>query len=319
MNMELKEFLDLKQPKISDFLKLKRPEEFDFKDLMGEYYRHWAENHNGDPEYQILLDRLPEMVTENSIKKWFLYKTLDTDLNKRILRFDCDSWNGTSELTDAIYRRLWSAAPIKAKTRLGGDTMNSFAYMFNYFSDRKSFRESYKRYESEESFRREANRVLGMLAQSSGCLGNFTLIPAGFNRYRGSCLGDFFDLSLMELQANEVQWFGKENGGVFPQYINTFFLWDYTELEGKKYRILPFFEGHTKEQLFPVDRDEQLSVCIDTINNIIRRRGKFMVDMLHIAVNRPEQYKKIQAYLSELDTLFPSLEEAAKTIREKFS
>lgn len=85
---------------LKDFLNLNQPWNFDFKDLMGEYYKNYERNHKEESEYMSLLNKLPEMGTEDNIKKWFLYKTLDADLDKRIRRFDCDSWNKTCDLTD---------------------------------------------------------------------------------------------------------------------------------------------------------------------------------------------------------------------------
>ena len=202
---------------LKDFLELEAEQQitFDFKNLMEDYYRRYEKNHSGDFEYQALIDRLEELHTENSIEKWFLYKTLDADLNKRILRFDCDSWNGTCELTSQIYQTLWLAGCVQSSgVRFGGDTMNSFAYLFNHLAkkgsaERVSFRQSYARYKSNlEGFQTEADKILSKLARNTGCLGNFTLVPHGFNKYRGSSLADFFDLSLMELKDNEATWFG---------------------------------------------------------------------------------------------------------------
>lgn len=309
--MELKDFLELE------------PEQqitFDFKNLMEDYYRRYEKNHRGDLEYQALIGRLEELHTENSIEKWFLYRTLDDDLNKSIRRFDCDSWNDTCELTSQIYQTLWPASCVQSSgVRFGGDTMNSFAHLFNRLADRGSFRESYVRYKSNlEGFQTEADKILSKLARNTGCLGNFTLVPHGFNCYRGhngSGLDDFFDLSLMELKDNEAKWFGPGGGGAFTQYVNLFFLWDYTETKGEEYMVKPFFDGHTKERLYPADDDEWCD-CIKAINTNIRQRGKFMAEMLRIATFQPERYKKIQAYLSDPALRFDSTEAAGRKIKE---
>lgn len=301
---------------LREFLKMEQPEAYDFKNLMGAYYRSWAGKHEGDWEYQALLDRMPEMDRAEGIEKWYLYKSLDADLNKRILRFDCDSWNGTCDLTDQIYAALWPAGLLEnAGVRLGGDTMNSFASLFNHFTGEASFRRSYGRCQSrlETGFQAEADRVLGALAHNTGCLGNFTLVPSRFNRYRGTRLGDFFDLSLMELKANGAKWFGTESEDVFTQYVNLFFLWDYTEVKGEEYEVRPFFEGHSKELMFPADR-EQLDECVETINTNIRRRGTFMVKLLKLALEQPEAYRRMQECLADPALRFESVEDALRHI-----
>ncbi len=184
---------------LREFLRTQETETFDFKGLMGEYYKDYADYHKHEDEYKCLLKRLPEMNTKDNIKKWFLYKTLDADLKKNIKRFDCDSWNGTCELTNQIYKKLWQNKERGEFNKFGGDTINSFAYTFNSFMKGGSFRKSYDIYEKNEECRKKSNELLGVgeFARNVGCLGNFTLVPSGFNRYR-SRLGDYFDLSLKE-------------------------------------------------------------------------------------------------------------------------
>lgn len=287
---------------------------------MEEYYRFYKKNYKSDTIYQKLLDDLSKMETEDSIRKWYEYKTLDECLEKRIRRFDCDSWNGTCELTSQIYKTLWQNKG-DIFNKFGGDTINSFAYTFNSFmkafmeGGRVSFRESYDKYKDEGEYRKKANELgLGEFARNVGCLGNFTLVPSGFNRYR-SRLGDYFDLSLKELkETKEENWLGEVK---FSQYINTFFLWDYTtKVDENHYEVDFFFKGHSEEHIFP--EGDEVKKCVSNMNEKIRQRGKFMVDMLRIAEEKPKVYQNIQKYLFEENVFWGSVEEARKEIWNRF-
>lgn len=156
--------------------------------------------------------------------------------------------------------------------------------------------------------------MLSEFARNVGCLGNFTLVPSGFNRFR-SRLGDYFDLSLKELKLKDSNWLGEKVN--FSQYVNIFFLWDYTKVENDHNTFKPFFNGHSEENIFP--KGDEIIECVSTMNKNILERGKFMVDMLHIAEENKEKYEKIQENLSKKDTLFESITDASnKILKEKY-
>lgn len=131
-------------------------------------------------------------------------------------------------------------------------------------------------------------------------IGNYCLVPAGFNSYRGFfrqvSLGDYWDLSLDCLAYNK-DWIqhgtlktAKENK-TFVTYINMLFLWDYVD---ENYEVNPLFLSHKKrigsdyrllstESVYPKDKSE-INEFLDKIQHFIARRGKFMVAMLKIAL-----------------------------------
>lgn len=214
--------------RITDLLNESNPNEFDFKELMGEYYEAWKDKHSEEPEYQILLEKLKNSEEKRPVEKWFDYKTLDENLKKGIFRFDCDSWNGTCELTDEIYETLW-------EYKRGGDTMNSFAttliiYSKLEYEDSKSCKSCKEKYETDKTYREDIEKTFGCYAKAVSSMGNFVLVPNRFNGFRGKSrfLQDYWDKSLYYLQqaAKDDHWLFSLS---FNKYINYFFLWDYVD------------------------------------------------------------------------------------------
>lgn len=299
---------------------------FDFKYLLGNYYRVYT----GDKHYNEIKEKCiksKELQGENisdpnPILLWFIYKEIDK--KEKTKAFDCDSSNGTNDLMDAIYDRLWREKKERwgypdLCDRFGGDTMNSFATTFNAFSGEEKYLSSFRAYKKEEN-REKFDNVLGEYARLTGCLGNFVLVPKGFNPYRGTAktIKDYWDLSLHDLRCNPSGqgWLDDVNMP-FSKYINMFFLWDY--VDGSKntgYRVRPLFARH-KAILMPesiesivlphstVTHDEGKSGTLDDFTEFtqnaslyILRRGAFMSAMLRITEKCPDGYDKIVEYLS---------------------
>lgn len=122
--------------------------QFDFKYLLGNYYKAYR----GDDDYNKMeagCAEIKELEGENisapdPILLWYIYKKIDEN-KKNVRLFDCDSWNGSNDLMDEIYDRLWRNKMDKwgcssSRDKFGGDTMNSFATTFNAFSDEKAMK-----------------------------------------------------------------------------------------------------------------------------------------------------------------------------------
>lgn len=312
---------------LTDFLSLSAPEQFDFKSLMAHYYWRYAHKwligtcDPGDQNsvtftaaYLRLLQTLQKMGTDDPIERWYLYRTLDEPiLQKRVSRtgikaFDCDSWNGTCDLTTDIYKTLW---PQWIKAHFSGDTMHSFAYTFNAFSGMQDYGASYEHYKRDPVFRDDARRALGEYARRVSWLGNFTLVPKNYNRHRGrfSNIKDYWDLSLDNFihSKDGKTWLVPAD---FKKYINAFFLWDYVSARDDTYEVKPLWEGHrpflgsgaaaSNADVLP-DKDQvrQFTACA---NRSILRRGIFMAAMLRIATTAKTDY---------LEKIIPALESDA--------
>ena len=332
--------------------------EFDFKYLLGNYYKAYR----GDGYYNDKKARCPEIAEINELEEktehdpilydpillWYIYRNIDkktdkkNDENEKNVRlFDCDSWNGSNDLMDEIYDRLWRNKMDEwgcssSHDKFGGDTMNSFATTFHaLFCDGDSFlayKNDIKSIESEEKKKREEKKkfydALREYAKLTGCLGNFVLVPKGFNGYRGlaGTIKDYWDLSLHELRCDRSgQGWLDQVDMPFNKYINLFFLWDY--VSGKKnggYRARPLFKSHEailmrEKMVLPRKADvegasDDFSEFTKNANRCILRRGAFMSAMLRISAEDSDSYDKIVEYLAT-DASLGSMEEVIKQLR----
>lgn len=320
--------------------------QFDFKYLLGNYYITYK---NRD-RYNKMWEKLAKSKTlkgENisatdPILLWYIYKKIDeNEKNGRL--FDCDSWNGSNDLMDEIYDRLWRNKMNKwgcssSHDKFGGDTMNSFATTFHaLFCDGDSFlayKNDIKSIESEEKKKREEKKkfydALREYAKLTGCLGNFVLVPKGFNGYRGlaGTIKDYWDLSLHELRCDRSgQGWLDQVDMPFNKYINLFFLWDY--VSGKKnggYRVRPLFKSHEailirEKMVLPRKADrkgasDDFSEFTKKANRCILRRGAFMSAMLRISAEDSDSYDKIVDYLAT-DASLGSMEDVIEQLQLK--
>ena len=206
---------------------------------------------------------------------------------------------------------------------MGPDTMNSFwitfslylishygdTYRWNNFRNTVFFREGENGRQRDRADRiRElveadenyiASEPLRKFAGLTHTVGNLSLVPAGYNGYRGTqpCMKDYFDLSLENLlHVRDGKCYLGEDAGVrrknFVRYVNAFFLWDYVD---KRYETLPLCASHAA-QMKAQRRTGKLEArgvlpCVEeidglcgAINEKIRRRGLFVVAMLRIAL-----------------------------------
>lgn len=293
--------------RVIEFLNKSNPYEFDFKDLMREYYEAWKHKHSKEKEYQNLLENLKNKEEKSLVAKWFDYRTLDEKLKDGILRFDCDSWNGTCELTDEIYETLWGC-------KRGGDTMNSFATTLKIYTDLSCIK-SKEKYDTDKAFRDDLEKTFGCYAEAVSCIGNFVLVPNRFNGFRGksSFLQDYWDKSLYYLQqtAKDNHWLFSLT---FNKYVNYFFLWDYVictdsnsdykvkrmfsvNFQSANSKILDNYNRETPEK-------EEILIFLKNAQWAIKRRGIFMTAMLKLRVADNEKYKEQYKLLQ--DKIFAS-------------
>ena len=320
--------------------------EFDFKYLLGNYYKAYQ----GDDYYNDMKDGCAEInelegkTEHDPILLWYIYKKIDEN-KKKVNLFDCDSWNGSNDLMDEIYDRLWRNKMYEKdkslRNKFGGDTMNSFATTFKVFSGEESDEDSFRAYKKDiKSIESEENKkkkkfydALRKYAKLTGCLGNFVLVPKGFNAYRGlaSAIKDYWDLSLHELRYDRSgQGWLDQVDMPFNKYINLFFLWDY--VSGKKnegYRVRPLFKSHEailmREKMVlprkaePSNEDgegasDDFSEFTKNANRCILRRGAFMSTMLRISAKYSDSYDKIVEYLAT-DASLGSMEDVIEQLK----
>lgn len=312
--------------------------QFDFKYLLGNYYKAYR----GDGYYNDMKDGCAEInelegkIEHDPILLWYIYKKIDEKNKKKVNLFDCDSWNGSNDLMDEIYDRLWRNKMNKwgcssSRDKFGGDTMNSFATTFKVFSGKKSYEESFDDYKEKKEF----YDVLREYAKLTGCLGNFVLVPKGFNGYRGpaSTIRDYWDLSLHELRCDQSGrgWLDQVDMP-FNKYINLFFLWDY--VSGKKnggYRARPLFKSHEailmrEKMVLPRKAEpskeggnvisDDFSEFTQNANRCILRRGAFMSAMLRISAEDSDSYDKIVEYLAT-DASLGSMEDVIEQLKDR--
>lgn len=207
--------------------------------------------------------------------------------------------------------------------KMGPDTMNSFwitfslylvthhgdTYKWNNFKNTVFFREG-----ENGRQRHRADRIKALIeadedyiasakikefAEMTHTVGNLTLVPAGYNGYRGTqpCIKDYFDLSLENLaHVRDGKCYLGEDARIreknFTRYVNTFFLWDYVDA---RYEVLPLCGSHksqmkTQERLGRLEAKgvlpakEEIDELCTAINDRIYRRGLFVVAMLRIAL-----------------------------------
>lgn len=253
--------------------------------------------------------------------------------------------NVTCGLSRDIYKVLWGwdsekDSPFKNtkqfdNMRMGPDTMNSFFKVLTdvieivnpegkkeYFKTVGKTLGKKKMWWSKEDFEREGflklienvrhNNEVGVLiteyAKLTHTIGNFVLVPNGFNQGRAFKTNDYWDLSLMLIEKG-IKCKGNMPSELLLKYINTFFLWDYVD---ENYNIKPFFTSHSLQNKKPKTIQEAV-ILLQSITNAILRRGYFMVAILKVATNYSEQYNQILNELKNMEKA--SMEKAIDIIK----
>ena len=258
------------------------------------------------------------LLSDDPIDKYVAYKVL-TNVKKG---FDADNSLGTCRLMGEVYRKLWAATvkysnfmAIKSFVNedekivlFGGDVYNSLQTSIGL-----SKCECIRLYVKEPAKLKQILANLQDVMKVSHVLGNFGLVPAYYNAYRGTNRGkiretneaieDYLDRSLIELQNNgfnsldelikysnnsektsDLEKFTNEKKSQYTdfvpedynKYINMMFLWDM----------------HVSET-----QVRNISSSIKTWNEVtsafIKRRSLFMAMMLYFACERGEVYMEM--------------------------
>lgn len=251
---------------------------------------------------------------------------------------DCDGSqnDGNNQLIRDIYKKLWgwnkdndtfgSLRLEKFSCRFGGETMNSMKYPLNDIAADSVYNDSALKKRGFLS----ANHLINLFAQdelrpkliyvlenvdglveyinSYHTLGNFTLVPAGFNGFRGfsaayngAKINDYWDLSLRLLQDEGYSdTFSPDD---FVRYVNLFFLWDY-------------IDENSKPKSLKDDKDKTKFYTLCT--EYIKRRGIFMTAMLKLQAVIGEEYNIIvESVFSEPSHIYRGYDEVLELIKVK--
>lgn len=317
-----------KQTTLKKFLKFEKPEQYDFKCEMPKYYEDYKGNWKYSLRYEGMLKILQEeqdtfCMEGNSTRRYQLYRIL-SGCGKD---FDSDNSNGTCHLVYEIYQNLWCVDdnPKEDKkfqlSRLGfvghwgGDTMNSFDTIYSDIM--KIIASSIHK---NPNVARLAHKLKYDYTSTYTTLGNFVLVPYGFNGGRYDETKDYWDASLYKLKNTG---YGKFTPNDFNRYINLFFLWDYVkkpkgENPESKYDIIELFNRKALSEggymTANKNTEKDAGKFLDNTIKRIKRRGIFMVEMLWLSQNKKKDFDEIMDYLSKSDVLFESIYDALECI-----
>lgn len=197
-------------------------------------------------------------------------------------RFGADSMNSIQNTLRLVIDNL----PVEKKTKPKGYT-NSKAYFIECYLG-----------ENKDEFRKEIETpLIDKYINSCHTIGNFVLVPAGFNGFRGtdSKICDFWDRSLVYLQQGYKDKryediYGEFKPELFNRYINCFFLWDHVKKSENGGYIVKKNDLDDMSEFFKLTAEKTT------------RRGKFMTAMLMIA--RRGKYQALQETFFNSDNCY---------------
>ncbi|MER2192174.1 MAG: hypothetical protein ABS951_14530 [Solibacillus sp.] len=218
---------------------------------------------------------------QNALKKFLKYK-LDSE------SFDCDS----SELAKACYQQFWGLSEEELAT-YDSDTMNSFYRIYRllilaYDREQKYLRwhasgvTEYKaRYqwlldEYKYYIKINEHEAVQKFAALTHSIGNFTLVPKGFNTKRNQLLHDYWDLTLLYFKEQ----LGAE---AFEQEVEKY-CYESAYLDNGK--VLTYWEGHTihNKALPRQYTSAEIIAVIEKMNTAIEIRGKEILEYLQAEI-----------------------------------
>ena len=305
------------------------------------------ENENYPWEYDFKNENTNDIYQKKSAKRvddslytFALYKndkTFDTD---GTLLDNVDNEKYACQLTREIYRVLFGFkdrvdeinisryGDCIVGSKYGPDTMNTFMkvgekLIFNEFKEKLEKEDIFRKnsffsnkflihiiLEKELSVELEEKIKIFNYLDAITTMGNYCLVPAYFNPYRGTKFDDYFDLSLINLKCkknneiwkcigNTISWEAKK----FNDFINEFFLWDYIQFANNTYDV---------KDMFDINYKNRTSKCINTerreneINEVtmltfienaiwsIKRRGFLMTLLLKLYIGDYKKYLDVR-------------------------
>lgn len=325
---------------LENFISMKRPWEYNFEfECNDEKYKNLA-TFERYFTYQIMLKASAYENTNRFIKEHFCFSPICDP--------DCSNLKAYYEIVGDIYQRLWNWDPksfnpksgifyphvkddIFGEFGLGGDTMNSVQTVLGWTVG-KNPNDNYSLHCTLACWYGERDRWectwSGMGAEgyinSYHTLGNFVLVPSGFNTERGTKLSlknnekisDFWDRSLEFLQSIGYRRFKSLN---YNKYINYFFLFDYVEIaeDGKSYIPKTDLSKGLCAGDYSQDLQKDCMYFFTTAAALNNRRGRFMVALLIIQNAFPDLYEIMQKrYFIKNNAIFNGIDGAAKKILE---
>lgn len=272
-------------------------------------------------------------------KAYFVYKALtiegkDVESDRKSSTFDPDNSTGKCDFTKDIYFRLWgftyeygcfgeidSFQEVDGKKILfGGDCLNSL--QTSIFSASKIGKVTClkKMAENEKNFLKEMNNSpIAAMFSVSHAPGNFGLVPAYFNGFRGMDkeIKDYFPQSLKYLTLDNIKFstterleaytknskykngrakdcFQDYSSNMFKKYINTMFLWDLIAYRNNHELYVVDYSGKEITDTNSAYYENCLADWACGAKRFIRRRGIFMAAMLYASFFHVEEFKTIK-------------------------
>lgn len=264
----------------------------------------------GDAELSIeLYEKLWGRKEGASKKNTFL--ELDNDVFDNVV-FGSETMNSAQTTLNEILKEV-----VQKRTEYKDEKLGSFSINYCiqlYVNYRDLFIKDLEEFDHLKSF-----------LDSYHTLGNFVLVPAGFNGYRVTSTHDFWDSSLAHLKkygfTSNYTIFKDED---FNRYINYFFLWDYVDKSGNDYKIKCLFDSHDKiEEGESLEKSkanwtnvttEEADDFMEKSTTFIERRGIFMTAMLRLKAHIGNQYDTLRQTLFGINELYSGYEEVLKKI-----
>ncbi|MCM3612685.1 hypothetical protein M4S82_15675 [Planococcus sp. MERTA32b] len=234
---------------------------------------------NNDHHYDFKNESPKEEVKheKNPVKKLLKYKINGSS-------FDCDR----SELARNLYNKMWRLSN-EQLANYDSDTMNSFYRIYRLLllaydveqgnlywklSGISNYKLRYKWLLDEYDYYKEINehKEVQKFAALTHSIGNFTLVPKGFNTKRNALFDDYWDITL--------EYFKKEFGeDTFLQHCQKF---KYIGAYLDNSQIQTYWDGHAmnNKKLPSSFNTIQILEVIKKINRSIEIRGKEMLQEL---------------------------------------
>lgn len=272
-------------------------------------------------------------------KAYFVYKALtiqgkNVESNRNSSSFDPDNSTGKCNFTKDIYAKLWgftyeygcfgvidSFPEVDGKKILfGGDCLNSLQTSIFSASKIGKVKCLEKMAENEKNFLKDMNNSpIASMFSVSHAPGNFGLVPAYFNGFRGMNkeIKDYFPQSLKYLTLDNVKfsttkrleayarnskfkngrakdYFQDYSSNMFKKYINTLFLWDLIAYRNEDELYVVDYSGKEIIDTNSAYYEKCLADWGCGAERFIRRRGIFMAAMLYASIFHNDKFEKIK-------------------------
>lgn len=256
------------------------------------------------------------LLSDDPIEKFVAYKVL----TENPCKFDADNSLGTCNLMGEIYRKLWGATvdysnfmTINGFSDEGGKSVLFGGDVYNSLQTTTGL----SKYECVRLYVREPMKLKQMLSDMqevmkvSHVLGNFGLVPAYFNAYRGTSktIKDYLDRSLLELKQKGFSYLDvlidKNRSSEKKRDIEAFVRKkksQYRDFEASDYikyiNLMFLWDMHTDENQIRVI-SSNIQVWNEIVPTLIKKRSIFMAMMLYFAYKRSDVYKKMLKKISD--------------------